>query len=303
MKVGFIGLGTMGLPMAANLLKAGHEVTVWSRQPGPAEALRALGAQIAESPRAAFRGDAFLSMLSDDSAVRAIVMDGGLFADGGSATIHVNMATISVAFADELAAFHREAGVPYVAAPVFGRAEVAAAGRLNILAAGDRASIAKVQPLFDAMGQRTWLVGDRPSQANAVKICGNFMLASAIEAMSEAVALISAQGVPPKTFLEIMTSTLFDAPAYKGYAKIIGDQLFEPAGFRLTLGLKDVRLALSAGEAAHVPLPFASVMRDVFVEAIAHGLANSDWSAISQVALQRANLARGAAASSQDSQS
>jgi 3-hydroxyisobutyrate dehydrogenase-like beta-hydroxyacid dehydrogenase len=293
----------MGLPMAANLLKAGHEVAVWSRQPGPAEALRALGAQIAESPRAAFRGDAFLSMLSDDSAVRAIVMDGGLFADGGSATIHVNMATISVAFADELAAFHRDGDVPYVAAPVFGRAEVAAAGRLNIVAAGDRASIAKVQPLFDAMGQRTWLVGDRPSQANAVKICGNFMLASAIEAMSEAVALISAQGVPPKTFLEIMTTALFDAPAYRGYAKIIGDQLFEPAGFRLTLGLKDIRLALSAGEAAHVPLPFASVMRDVFVEAIAHGLANSDWSAISQVALQRANLARGAAASSQDSQS
>lgn len=303
MKVGFIGLGTMGLPMAANLLKAGHEVTVWSRQPGPANELRALGARIAGSPRAAFGGDAFLSMLSDDSAVRAIVMDGGLLADGGSATVHVNMATISVAFADELAAVHRDAGVPYVAAPVFGRAEVAAAARLNIVAAGDAASIAKVQPLFDAMGQRTWMVGDRPSQANAVKICGNFMLASAIEAMSEAAALISARGVPTKTFLEIMTSTLFDAPAYRGYAKIIGDQLFEPAGFRPTLGFKDVRLALSAGEAAHVPLPFASAMRDVFVEAIAHGLADSDWSAISQVALRRANLARGAAPDAQEPQS
>ena len=219
MKIGFIGLGAMGLPMAANLIKAGHDVAVWSRKPGPADALRALGAQIAESPRAAFGGDAFLSMLSDDSAVRAIVMDGGLFAGGRSATIHVNMATISVAFADELAAFHRDAGVPYVAAPVFGRAEVAAAGRLNIVAAGDSASIAKVQPLFDAMGQRTWLVGDRPSDANAVKICGNFMLASAIEAMSEAVALINAKGVPTKTFLEIMTTSLFDAPAYKGYAR------------------------------------------------------------------------------------
>lgn len=303
MKVGFVGLGTMGLPMAANLLKAGHEVTVWSRKPGPAHELRALGAQVAESPGAAFKGDAFLSMLSDDSSVRSIVMDGGLFADGRSPTIHVNMATISVACADELAVFHRDAGVPYVAAPVFGRAEVAAAGRLNIVAAGDRASIARVQPLFDAMGQRTWLVGDRPSNANAVKIGGNFMLASAIEAMSEAAALLTAKGVPTKTFLEIMTSSLFDAPAYKGYARLIGDQAFEPAGFRLTLGFKDVRLALSASEAAHVPLPLASVLRDVFVEAIAHGLADSDWSAISQVALRRANLARGAAAGAEDSRS
>jgi 3-hydroxyisobutyrate dehydrogenase-like beta-hydroxyacid dehydrogenase len=292
MKVGFIGLGGMGLPMAANLVKAGHDVAVWSRQPGPAERLRALGARVAESPRAAFAGDAFLSMLSDDAAVRAIVIDGGLLAEAKAPPVHVNLATISVALADELAAFHRAAGAPYVAAPVFGRPDAAAAAKLNILAAGDPAAIAKVQPLLDAMGQRTWIVGDRPSQANAVKICGNFMLAAAIESMSEAAALANANGVPTKTLLEIMTTTLFDAPAYRIYAKLIGDQAFEPAGFRLALGFKDVRLALAASEAAQVPMPFASAARDVFVEAIAHGLADCDWSAISQVALRRANAAR-----------
>lgn len=290
MKVGFIGLGGMGMPMATNLIKAGHEVAVWSRKPGPAEALSALGARVVENPSAAFEGDALMSMLSDDAAVRALVMDSGLLAGASPGAVHINLATISIALANELTAFHRDAGLSYVAAPVFGRPDAAAARRLAVVAAGDPTAIAKVQPLLDAIGQRTWIVGDRPSQANAVKICGNYMLATAIESISEAAALGNSQGVATKTLLEIMTSTLFDAPAYRTYAKIISERAFDPPGFRMTLGFKDVRLALAAGEAAHVPLPFGSALRDVFLEAIAHGREGSDWAAISQIALRRANL-------------
>jgi 3-hydroxyisobutyrate dehydrogenase-like beta-hydroxyacid dehydrogenase len=290
-KVGFVGLGGMGSAMAANLLKAGHEVRVWSRRPEPADRLRELGAHVVDSPHAAFQGDAFVSMLSDDAAVRAVVVEGGLFA-AKTDTIHINSATISVALADELTALHEKAGAPYLAAPVFGRPQAAAAAKLHVVAAGDPALIAKVQPLFDAIGQKTWIVGDRPSQANVVKICGNFMLASAIETLSEASALANAHDIPTKILLELMTSTLFASPAYQIYGKIITDQSFEPAGFRLKLGFKDLRLALAASEALNVPLPFGAALRDVFLEAIADGLEDVDWSAISQVAQRRAHLPR-----------
>ena len=293
MKVGFVGLGGMGSAIAANLLKAGHEVTVWSRRPEPAERLRELGARVVDSPRAAFQGDAFFSMLSDDAAVRAVVVEGGLIV-GKTETVHINSATISVALAEELTALHRKACAPYLAAPVFGRPEAAAAGKLHVVTAGDPAVIARMQPLFDAIGQKTWVVGDRPAQANVVKICGNFVLASAIETLSEASALANAHDVPTKTLLELLSSTLFDSPAYRTYGKIIADQSFEPAGFRLKLGFKDVRLALAASESSDVPMPFAAVLRDVFVEAIAYGLGDVDWAAISQVAQRRAQLPRNA---------
>jgi 3-hydroxyisobutyrate dehydrogenase-like beta-hydroxyacid dehydrogenase len=295
MKVGFVGLGGMGSAMAANLLKAGHEVTVWSRRPEPAERLRELGARVVDSPNAAFKGDAFLSMLSDDAAVRAVVEEGGLLS-GRTDTAHINCATVSVACAEELTTLHQKAGAPYLAAPVFGRPEAAAAAKLHVVAAGDPALIAKMQPLFDAIGQKTWVVGDRPSQANVVKICGNFMLASAIETLSEASALANAYGVPTRTLFEVMTSTLFAAPAYQIYGKIIADKKFEPPGFRMKLGFKDVRLALAASDSSSVPLPFGAALRDVFLEAIAGGLGDADWSAISEVAQRRAHLPRDAAA-------
>jgi 3-hydroxyisobutyrate dehydrogenase-like beta-hydroxyacid dehydrogenase len=281
MKLGFVGLGGMGSAMAANLLKAGHEVAVWSRRPEPAEAMRKLGACIADSPRAAFAGEALFAMLSDDAATRAVLVDGGLID-----------ATISVALAEELAALREKAGGRYVAAPVFGRPDAAAAAKLHIVAAGDPGVIAKMQPLFDALGQKTWIVGERPAQANVVKICGNFALASAIETLSEASALANAYDVPSQTLLGLLSGTLFDSPAYRGYGALIAERKFEPAGFRLKLGFKDVRLALAASEAASVPLPFGAVLRDVFVEAIAHGLGDADWSAISQVAQRRAQLPR-----------
>jgi len=289
-EVGFIGLGNMGKAMAGNLLKAGHRVRVWNRSRGPVDDLVAQGAEPADSPAHAFRGDAVISMLADDAAVRAVMLDGQLLAKAPKSTIHVNMATISVALAKELADIHASHGIRYVAAPVFGRPGVAAAGKLNILAAGEAAAIDRVQPLFDAMGQRTWRLGDEPHRANVVKVAGNFMIACAIETMAEAAALARANGVSAAEFLEVMTGTLFAAPIYKGYSALIVDERFEPAGFRTKLGLKDVRLALAAGEGANVPLPFASVVRDNLIDAIAQGDGDKDWVVLADVALRRAGL-------------
>jgi 3-hydroxyisobutyrate dehydrogenase-like beta-hydroxyacid dehydrogenase len=290
MDVGFIGLGGMGKAMAANLVKAGHRVCVWNRSPAAVKELVTLGAEAAATPRDLARSEVVITMLADDAAIRAIVLEGGLLEAAAPGLIHVNMATVSVAFAQELAALHRQRGVAYVAAPVFGRVEVAAAGKLNILAAGDKAALARVEPLFAVLGQKVWPLGEAPERANVVKIAGNFMLASAIETMGEAGALVGGYGVSTAELLDILTNTLFAAPAYKTYGALIAEERYEPAGFKLTLGLKDVRLALAAGEAAHVPLPFASVLRDNFLEAIDSGDAERDWAALARVARRRAGL-------------
>jgi 3-hydroxyisobutyrate dehydrogenase-like beta-hydroxyacid dehydrogenase len=290
MDVGFIGLGSMGLPMAANLVKAGHRVTVWARSREACAAAAAFGAKVVENAKETFAGDVFISILSDDNSVRKVVMESGILPLGGSNTVHINMATVSVGFAREIATHHARLGIPYVSAPVFGRSEVAAAGKLNILAAGDQRAIAKAQPLFDAIGQRTWNLGDDPGRANVVKIGGNFMLACALEAISEAVALNEAHGVKPADFIEIITNTVFPTPSYKAYGEIIAQQRFEPVSFKLTLGLKDVHLALAAGESKSVPLPFGSILRDNFLDALAHGDADKEWAAVSNVARRRAML-------------
>jgi 3-hydroxyisobutyrate dehydrogenase-like beta-hydroxyacid dehydrogenase len=290
MDVGFIGLGSMGLPMAANLVKAGHRVIVWARSKDACAAAAAFGATVSASAKETFAGDAFISILSDDDSVRRVVMESGMLPSGGANTVHINMATVSAAFAHEIAAHHAKLGISYISAPVFGRSEVAAAGKLNIIAAGDQKAITKVQPLFDAMGQRTWNLGDDPGRANVVKIGGNFMLACSLEAISEAVALNEAHGVKPADFIEIMTNTIFTAPSYKAYGDIIAQQRFEPASFKLTLGLKDVRLALAAGDSKNVALPFGSILRDNFLDALAHGDADKEWAAISNVARRRAKL-------------
>lgn len=231
-------------------------------------------------------------MLADDSAVRQVYLDSGALDRAPKGLIHVVMATISTALVQELVALHKDRGIGYVAAPVFGRTDVAAAGGLNIAAAGDPAAIARIQPLLDAIGQKTWRLGDDPVRANVVKIAGNFMIAAAIEAMGEAVALGRAHGIAAGDLLEVMTNSLFAAPVYKGYGGIIAEERYDPAAFKLTLGLKDVRLALAAGEAAHVPLPLASLLRDGFLEAIAHGDADRDWAALAKVAARRAGVTK-----------
>ncbi len=288
MDVGFLGLGAMGRPMALNLIKAGHRVRVWNRSRGTADALIAHGATAAATPHDAFGAEAAISMLADDVATRSVILDSGVLNAAPSGLVHVNMATISVSCSRALADAHRERGIAYVAAPVFGRPDAAAAASLHIVAAGPVAAIDRVQPLFDVLGQKTWRVGDDAPRANVMKIAGNFLIACAIEAMSESAALAHAHGLAPRDLFEMLTSTLFASPIYKNYSALIVDQRFEPAGFALRLGLKDTRLALAAGEDAQVPLPFGSVLRDNFLDAIAHGDAERDWTAVAKVALRRA---------------
>jgi 3-hydroxyisobutyrate dehydrogenase-like beta-hydroxyacid dehydrogenase len=289
MKVGFIGLGAMGRGMAIRLIEAGHEVHVWNRSPEPCEELVLRGGRGEESPQGAFVGDAAITMLADDDAVRAAILSRDVLRTASKGLVHIVMSTLSVGFARELEKAHADASVGYVAAPVMGRPDVAAAGKLNVLAAGDPAAIERVKPLLDAIGQRTWLLGAEPHQANVAKLAMNFMLASAIEAMAEAATLAERYGIEPAKMMEVITGTSFAAPAYATYSKLIVQGEFKP-GFRLALGLKDMRLALAAGEAIGVPLPFASVIRDNLVDAIGHGDAGKDWTALALVARRRAGF-------------
>jgi len=292
MDIGFIGLGKMGKAIAARLVQAGHRVRVWNRSPGPVQELSAAGAEAASQPADTARADVLMTMLADDAATRSVLLDQGVLDAAAPGLIHISLATISVALARELAEHHRRREIAYVSAPVFGRPEVAAEGKLNIVAAGESAAIARAQPALAAIGQKVWPVGDRPECANAVKIAGNFMIASAIEAMGEAAALVRAHNIGSREFLEIMTGTLFSAPVYKGYGAIIAAERYQPAGFEVTLALKDVRLALSAGESARVPMPFASLLRDHLLELIATGGADDDWGALARLAAERAGLPR-----------
>jgi len=251
MDIGFIGLGSMGSAMARNLVKAGHRVRVWNRSPEAAKAIE--GAVPVGSPREAFAGDAVVTMLADDAAVRSVILDSGALEGATRGLVHVMTSTISIALVEELAGRHRDAGIGYVAAPVFGRPAAAAVAQLNVVAAGDPAAIAKVQPLLDAIGQKTWRLGDEPQRANAAKLAGNMMIALAIEAMAEATALTESYGVSSADFLDIVTNTLFASPSYKSYGALIAKNSYEPAGFKLRLGLKDVNLALDAAAAKGHP--------------------------------------------------
>jgi 3-hydroxyisobutyrate dehydrogenase-like beta-hydroxyacid dehydrogenase len=292
MDIAFLGLGTMGLPMAANLLKAGYRVRAWNRSPAPASKLATLGGAIATDPRSTAEGaDVLVSMLADDAATRSAVIETQALAALEPGAIHINMATVSVALTTELAEMHRKQGTRYIAAPVLGRVNVAEAGKLNILASGDPDALATVQPLFDVLGQKTWNFGERPERAAAAKLAVNFMIASAIGTMSEAVALVQGYDVDKARFLDLVTSTAFAAPVYQGYGSAIAQERFEPAGFKLALGLKDVRLAMEAAEQVNVPLPLASTLRDTHIESLAHGEGHLDWAALSRTSMRRAGQA------------
>ena len=289
MKVGFIGVGQMGSGMAANLIKAGHEVTVYNRTAAKVLALVEKGARAATQVADACHGDAVITMLADDTAVESVAFgENAVIASLGKSKIHVSMSTISVALSERLTAAHASTGQRYVAAPVFGRPEAAAAAKLFIVSAGTPDALAACQPLFEAVGQRTFPFGDRPSVANLVKLSGNFMIASVIETLGEAIALVGKAGVDRRQYLDLLTSTLFNAPVYKTYGDLIVGQKFEPAGFAAPLGLKDIRLTLAAGEALRVPLPLANLIRDRFLTLLAQGGEKLDWSAISQLAAKDA---------------
>lgn len=292
MNIGFIGLGKMGSATAGRLLEAGHALRVWNRSPEPARLLAERGAQIAASAEEAFRGDVVFSMLSDDQVTRALLIDSGVVARAtpGATRIHINMATISVALADELEELHRERGVGYVAAPVLGRPDVAAAGKLTVLLAGSRQAADSVKPLLEGtVGQKVWRFGERASQANVVKLAVNFMLAAAIESMGEAAALTAGYGIEARELFELIGQSLFPGPVYQGYGRLIADGRFEPAGFKARLGLKDVRLALAAAEAATTPMPVGSVIRDAMLEALARGEGEKEFGVVlGRAAMRRA---------------
>ena len=293
MNVGFIGLGQMGSGMAANLQRAGHTLTVYNRTRAKAASLVAEGATAAASVSLASKGTAVITMLADDHAVEnAALGEDGIVDSLPSGGLHMSCSTISVALSEKLTDAHAKAGQHFVAAPVFGRPEAAAAAKLFVVAAGDSAALELARPLLDAIGQKTFIVSDTPKLANLVKLSGNFLIASVIEALGEAMALVGKGGVDQHQYLEILTSTLFNAPVYKTYGGLIAGGQFEPAGFAAPLGQKDIRLALAAAETLQVPMPLASLLRDRFLTLLAHGGEKLDWSAIGQLAAKDAGLVK-----------
>jgi 3-hydroxyisobutyrate dehydrogenase-like beta-hydroxyacid dehydrogenase len=292
MRIGFIGLGNMGAAIAANLVEAGHDVAVWNRSAAKAGALVEAGATLAGTPREAAAGrEAVITMLADDSALDDVVHgDAGLMAGLGPGSMHISMSTIAVATADRLTDEHRGRGQRFLCAPVFGRPEAAVAAKLFIVAAGETADTDLADPLFHAIGQRVFIVGRKPSAASLVKLCGNFMILSAIESLGEAMALAEKGGVPKAQLLEVLTGTLFNAPLFHNYGKLIVDGSFRPAGFAAPLGLKDMRLAGQSAETLRVPMPLLGVLRDHLLQTIAVEGGDIDWSGIGLTIAKNAGL-------------
>ena len=291
MNIAFIGLGRMGRGMARNLLRAGHTLTVYNRSREKAQALAGEGARVAESPADACRdAEVVMTMVADDPAVEEIVFGrDGIASAMKNNCIHVSHSTISPALARRLASEHAQRNQGYLSAPVFGRPDAAEAGKLLVVAAGRSELVERCRPLFDAIGRQTFVVGAEPWQANVSKLCGNFMISSAIEALGEAYATLRKSGVAPLTFLEIMNA-LFGSPVIANYGSIIAKEQFEPAQFALHLGLKDLRLVLATADERSAPMPMASLVHDHMVSAVAQGQAEMDWSSVARVAAREAGL-------------
>ena len=279
----------MGTGMAHNLVRAGFETSVYNRTRAKAETIQ--GARVANSPADACRdADVVMTMLADDHATEDMVFaSDGVAAGLREGCIHISHSTISTALSRKLASEHAARKQRYLSVPVFGRPEAAEAKRLIVVAAGDADAIDRVRPLFDAIGRATFVVGAEPWQANAVKLCGNFMLASMLETFGEAFATTRKAGVAPQQFLEIM-NTLFGSPVYQGYGGAIANEKFEPAGFRLALGLKDITLALETATASSMPMPLASFLRYRWLSAVTKGRENMDWSAVALGIAEEAGL-------------
>jgi 3-hydroxyisobutyrate dehydrogenase-like beta-hydroxyacid dehydrogenase len=283
----------MGAGIAKSLLRAGHRVTVYNRTRERAEALRKDGATVASSIAEACRGDAVLTMLADDAAVEAVVFgENGVLQSLARGQAHISLSTISVALSDRLAAEHSRAGQEFIASPVFGRPEAAEQAKLAVVVAGSKAAVERFKPLWEAIGQKLLVIGEQPSKANVVKLTGNFLIATVLESLGEALAFARKSGVDATALLDFLTSTLFNAPVYKTYGALIVEGKHDHVGFALPLGFKDVRLVMQAAEARAVPMPIASVLHDRFVTAMARGYERMDWSVIGQVAAEDAGLAR-----------
>jgi 3-hydroxyisobutyrate dehydrogenase-like beta-hydroxyacid dehydrogenase len=289
MKIGFIGLGHMGSAMATNLLKAGHQVTVFNRSPQKLRPLVELGARTASTVSDACRDSLVITMLADDTAVADVALaNEGIVSVLPRGAIHLSMSTISVALSKRLTQAHAQAGQQFVAAPVFGRPDAAAAAKLYIVAAGDPAAVEACQPLLDVLGQKTFPIGTVAASANLVKLSGNFLMASAIEALGEAIALVGKADIDRQAFVDLLTSSIFNAGPYKIYGGLIAKGEFEPALFAAPLGFKDIKLALAAAEGLRVPMPLGSLLHDRFLRLLAEGGEQLDWAALGSLAARDA---------------
>jgi 3-hydroxyisobutyrate dehydrogenase-like beta-hydroxyacid dehydrogenase len=280
--LGFIGLGNMGQPIAANLIAAGHALRVYNRTASKAAPLVAKGATLEKNPAdVASPGGIVFTMVADDRALDELCLSPGSFVETlGPGGIHISLSTIAPATARRLAEHHAKHKVEYVASPVFGRPEAAAAKKLWVCTSGHAAAKARVRPLLEVIGQGIVDFGEDAGSANVVKLCGNFMIAAAIETISESLALAEKNGIDKNAVADLFGKTLFACPVYQGYGKSIAAEQFEPAGFRLALGFKDVSLALATATASSVPLPLGSLLHDRYLAAIAKGRADMDWTAI-----------------------
>ncbi len=280
--VGFVGLGNMGLPMALNLARAGYPLRVYNRTPGKAGPLQEIGATVARNPAdTTAPGGIVFTMVADDDALLEVALGQDALAGRlGPGGVHVSMSTVSPEAATRVAQHHASFGVSYVAAPVFGRPEAAEARRLAICVSGPVDAKARVRPFLEVLGQRVFDMGEEPGAANVAKLVGNFWIMSAIETMAEGFALAEKNGLDPARIVDLLGSTLFACPIYQNYGRMLLAGAFEPAGFRLQLGLKDVNLMLKTAGASHVPLPVASLLRDRMLAGVARGRGNMDWTAV-----------------------
>jgi 3-hydroxyisobutyrate dehydrogenase-like beta-hydroxyacid dehydrogenase len=294
MKITFIGLGNMGSPMAKNLIAAGHSLTLYNRTRQKAEEVAGRSARVANSPREAVKdAEILITMLADDAAVEQV-----LFGENGAlqflpkGSIHVSMSTISVEFSKRLMQSHATAGQTYVAAPVFGRPEAAEKAKLSVVAAGPSQAIEKCEPIFEKLGERFFKVSEDAWKANLIKLCGNFMLASMLEALGETLAVAQKAQLDPATYVELLNSALFKSPVYENYGKRAASGVFTPAGFALRHGLKDVSFFVKAAVELDVPVEIAQKIQGHFREGVTRGLADQDWTAVSKVIAQDAGVSK-----------
>ncbi|HVC49771.1 MAG TPA: NAD(P)-dependent oxidoreductase [Burkholderiales bacterium] len=291
MELGFIGLGKMGTNMATRLCQSGFNLTVYNRSRERLQALIASGAKDAKNIADVCNSDVVFTMLANDEAVEDVVLgQNGVLESLKPNAIHVSCSTISVSLSAQLFQAHTQKHQGYVSAPVFGRPDAAGSGKLFMIVAGKLPLVEKIQPLFDVLGQRTFIMSESPEQANLVKLSGNFLLASVIESLGEAMALVEKGGINRHQYLDLLTSSLFNIPVYRNYGTLIADRHFEPAGFAAKLGRKDIKLALAAAEELNVPLPIACILRERFTTLAAQGKEHMDWSAIGSLAAKDSAL-------------
>lgn len=288
MKCGVIGLGNMGSGIAQTLARSGHELLVYNRTKSRAEALSGKEICIAKTLAEACEADAVVTMLADDSAVEEVLPQ--ILENMKPGSVHISCSTISPSLSLRLEKEHEKHGNGYVSAPVFGRPDMARAGSLVVVAAGKSTHLSRIRPLLEAMGRKLFVVGENPQTANLIKLSGNLLIASFLEGLAEIYALLKKSNIDLKLFLEIVNGSLFQSPVIQNYGERMAEARFNPAGFKMKLGLKDVELALNAARQLNVPLPLGSLLRDHFLSGLARGKEELDWSALALVLAENAGV-------------